>query len=148
MTLPRLFCEVLLDGRRYRIEVGRVQEGLRAQVRTRVPLSPAGIAGLINLRGQVITEIRLRSRLGMPPAPDEEGGASVVVRTAEGPVSFLVDQVGEVIAAEASRFERPPETLRDAGRTLIAGAYKLDDGLLLALDLDRVLDAAGEVRSE
>ena len=66
---------------------------------------------------------------------------NVVVRTDDGAVSLLVDEIGDVLEVPEQAFERPPETLRGTARDLIRGAYKLDDRLLLALDLDRLLDA-------
>ena len=104
---------------------------------TRVPLAPPSVGGLINLRGQVITAIDLGHRLGLPPRPAGELPMNVVVRTADGAVSLLVDRIGEVVHASSEDFEAPPETLTGPGRELITGAYKLAGSLLLALDVPR-----------
>ena len=122
------------------VEVATVQEVIRYQEMTRVPLAPPAIGGLINLRGQVITAVDLRHRLGLPPRAPGVLPMNVVVRTDDGAVSLLVDRIGEVVHASSDDFEMPPETLSGPGRDLIRGAYKLDGRLLLALDVRRAID--------
>ncbi|WP_122818433.1 chemotaxis protein CheW [Nocardioides pantholopis] len=130
-----------LDGRRYGVAVDAVQEVLRGQPRTRVPLAPATVAGLINLRGQVLTAIDLREQLGLPAYSGEEEPMLVVIRVAGEPVALLVDSIGSVVDVDADQFEPPPDTLTGIARDLILGAYKLQDQLLLALDVDRAVAA-------
>jgi purine-binding chemotaxis protein CheW len=141
VTAGRQFCTVLLAGHHVGIDVLRVQEVVRRREMTRVPLAPADVRGLINLRGQIVTAIDLRRRFGMPDRPPGSEPVNVVVHTDDGAVSLLADEVGEVVHAPDAAFERPPDTLTGPARDLIGGAYKLDGRLLLALDLDRVLDA-------
>lgn len=129
-----------LDGDLYGIDVGHVQEVLRTQRVTPVPLAPAGVAGLINLRGQVVTAIELRRRLGRPPRPRGLESVAVVVRLHGETVGLLVDSISDVVRVRAADFERPPETLEGEARSLIHGAYKLERALLLALDVRRVVD--------
>nr|WP_141850482.1 chemotaxis protein CheW [Lapillicoccus jejuensis] len=124
----------------YGIEVSRVQEVLRHQSRTRIPLAPNAVAGLVNLRGQVLTAIDLRSRLGLTPREDLDP-MMVVVRISGETISLLVDSIGDVVTVDEETFEAPPDTLDDAGRELLRGAYKLSDRLLLALDTDRAVAA-------
>jgi len=112
---------------------------LRYQRMTPVPLAPAVIEGLINLRGQIVTAMDMRQRLGLPPRADGETAMNVVVRTEEGVVSLLVDEIGDVVEAESSSFERPPENLDPAIRNLVRGIHKLKDRLLLVLDTDQTL---------
>jgi purine-binding chemotaxis protein CheW len=124
-----------VDGYQFGVEVAMVQEVIRYQPMTRVPLAPAALVGLINLRGQVITAVDLRHRLGLG---DRAAGAlpmDVIVRTGNGLVSLLVDRIGDVVEVAEDAFEEPPETLLGSARELIRGAYKLDDALLLLLDL-------------
>ncbi|GAB3598120.1 hypothetical protein GCM10027446_27520 [Angustibacter peucedani] len=127
-----------LDGRTYGIDVDQVQEVLRPQPRTRVPLAPPHVAGLMNLRGQVLAAIDLRVPLGLPERTGDEPMV-VVVRVGGEPVSLLVDTIGDVVEVDERDFEPPPDTLTDATRDLILGAYKLPDRLLLALDADRAV---------
>ena len=121
------------------IDVLQVQEVLRYQRMTPVPLAPAVIEGLINLRGQIVTAMDMRQRLGLPPRADGETAMNVVVRTEEGVVSLPVDEIGDVVEAESSSFERPPENLDPAIRNLVRGIHKLKDRLLLVLDTDQTL---------
>jgi purine-binding chemotaxis protein CheW len=130
-----------LDDRLYGVGVERVQEVLRSQARTRIPLAPPAIAGLVNLRGQVVMTIDLRSRLGLSPLPGDAEPMMVVVQVDGEPISLLVDEIGDVIDVEDDQFETPPDTLPTALREVILGAYKLDRGLLLALDVDRATAA-------
>jgi purine-binding chemotaxis protein CheW len=133
------FATFELDGRLFGIEVEEVQEVIRYQPMTRVPLAPAEIQGLINLRGQIVTAMDLRRRLGMPERPEGELPMNVVVRTADGWVSLLVDEIGDVVEVDEASFERPPETLTGSARTMIRGAYKLEERLLLVLDIHRTV---------
>lgn len=116
------------------IEVSCIQEIMRAQPLTPVPLAPPVIRGLMSLRGQIVPVLDLRERLGLSPAPPGAEQFNVLIRTADGPVSLLVDRVGDVVEIEPDAFEPAPETLDAAYRTLIRGAYKLERRLLLALD--------------
>jgi purine-binding chemotaxis protein CheW len=130
-----------LDDRLYGVGVERVQEVLRSQARTRIPLAPPAIAGLVNLRGQVLTAIDLREQLALPPRPSDEDPMLIVIRVAGEPVALLVDSIGSVVDVEAEQFEPPPDTLSGPTRELIRGAYKLADRLLLSLDVDRAIAA-------
>ena len=130
-----------LDGDLYGVEVAHVQEVLKSQGLTRVPLAPAAVAGLINLRGQVVTAIELRERLGRPSRPEGTDAVVIVVRLHGEAVSLLVDSIADVVDVDASDFEAPPDTLGGPGRELIRGAFKLDGQLLLALDVQKAVSA-------
>ena len=130
-----------LDGDLYGVEVEHVQEVLKSQGLTRVPLAPPAVAGLINLRGQVVTAIELRERLGRPRRPEGTDAVVIVVRLHGEAVSLLVDSIADVVDVDASDFETPPDTLDGQARELIRGAYKLDGQLLLALDVQKAVGA-------
>ena len=130
-----------LDGDLYGVEVEHVQEVLRSQNLTRVPLAPAAVAGLINLRGQVVTAIELRERLGLTPRPEGTDAVVIVVRLHGEAVSLLVDSIADVVDVDVRDFESPPDTMDGRARELIRGAYKLDGQLLLALDVNRAVGA-------
>lgn len=130
-----------LGGSLYGVDVTRVQEALRSHVRTRVPLAPVGVAGLVNLRGQVVLTVDLRPRLGLAPLDDDAQPMMVVVEVAGEPVSLLVDAIGDVMEVGPETFEAPPDTLDAALRPLILGAHKLDGRLLLVLDVDQATAA-------
>lgn len=130
-----------LDGRLYGVDVDAVQEVLRGQTRTRIPLAPGTLAGLINLRGQVLSAIELRVQLGLPDRDAETEPMLVVIRVDGEPVALLVDTIGSVVDVDSDQFESPPDTLSGTSREMLLGAYKLDDQLLLALDVDRAVAA-------
>lgn len=126
------------------VDVLRVQEVLRFQQMTLVPKAPEVIEGLINLRGQIVTAIDLRRRLRLPPRTGDPMPTNVVIRTDDGAVSLLVDEIGDVLDVDAATYERPPENLDPAARGIIHGVYKLKDRLLLVLDTGRTVDLAVE----
>jgi purine-binding chemotaxis protein CheW len=138
MTSVERCCTFRLAGLYIGIEVMRVQEVLRAQDTTPVPLTSPVVGGLINLRGEIVTTVDLRWRLGLPPAEGDREPMNVVIRGPEGVVSLLVDEIEDVIEVDDSALEAPPATLPEALRDLVVGVYKLDAELLLLLDAERV----------
>lgn len=139
MSTPTQYCTFRLDTLLFGVEVDRVQEVLRAQELTGVPLANPVVEGLINLRGQIVTALDLRRRLQLPPRTDARQPMNIVVRTATGGLSLLVDEIGDVVDVDEATFEGPPETLEGVARDLIRGAYKLEGQLLLVLDTERVV---------
>jgi purine-binding chemotaxis protein CheW len=101
---------------------------------TRVPLVPEIIRGLINLRGQIVLALDLRRRLGMEGRSDLELPMNVVVRTDDGAISLLVDEIGDVLEVTDDGFEPPPGNLQGEIRSMILGVHKLDEKLLHVLD--------------
>ena len=140
MAERRQFCTFFLDGLRFGVSVEKVQEVVPYQEMTRVPLAPATVRGLLNLRGQIVTGIDLRRRLELTERPAGSLPMNVVLRGEDSPVSFLVDDIGEVLEVATDRCERPPPTLRGKVRELIQAVYPLDGELLLVLDTARTLD--------
>jgi purine-binding chemotaxis protein CheW len=129
-----------LDRYLFGVEVATVQEVIRYQPMTRVPLAPPALSGLINLRGQIIPAVDLRRRLGFPDRPAGELPMDVVVRTGDGMVSLLVDRIGDVVEVSEEAFEEPPDTLTGVARELIRGAYKHRGALLLSLDVEGAVE--------
>jgi len=132
-------CSFQLAGMTFGVPAVEVQEIMRAQPITRVPLADPATAGLMNLRGQIVTTIDLRARLGLVPRPAEEKPINVVIRTSEGLFSLLVDAIGDVVVPAREILELIPENVPTHFRDLIAGAYKLPDRLLFVLLLDRLV---------
>jgi purine-binding chemotaxis protein CheW len=143
MPDDRQFCTFLVDGLYFGIEVLRVQEVIRFQEMTRVPLASPAIKGLINLRGQIVTAIDLRRGLELSDRPEGSLPMNVVVRAVDGAVSLLVDEIGDVVNVESDAFERCPETLSGIARELISGVYKLKERLLLVMDTDKAVNLSG-----
>jgi purine-binding chemotaxis protein CheW len=138
------FCTFFLQNQFFGVPVHEVQEVIRYKEMTRVPLVPPVIRGLINLRGQIVMALDLRQRLGMERRADSELPMNVVVRTDDGAVSLLVDEIGDVLEADEEHFERPPETLQGQARELVRGVYKLQERLMLVLDTARAVGGGEE----
>jgi len=139
LTTTRQYCTFFLGDEYFGLDVLKVQEIVRKQTVTRVPLAHPMVRGLINLRGQIVTAIDLRQRLDLPACREDCEPVNVVVQTDDGAVSLLVDEIGDVLEVDERQFERPPETLRGSARDLIQGAYKLTDRLLVILDPELVV---------
>lgn len=138
------FCTFYVDGLFFGVDVLRVQEVIRFQEMTRVPLASPMVSGLINLRGQIVTAIDLRRRLSLTDRPADQLPMNVVIRTADGAVSLLVDDIGDVLEVDESTYERPPETLTGAARQIVQGVYKLKDRLLLVIDTEQTVELHGK----
>ena len=146
MSNTKQFCTFFVNGLFFGVEVLKVQEVIRYQGMTRVPLAPPMIQGLINLRGQIVTAIDLRRRLELAPRAADQLPMNVVVRSDDGAVSLLVDEIGDVVEIEEDIFEAPPETLKGVARELIQGVYKLKERLLLVLDTEKTVNVTPTVR--
>lgn len=132
----RQYATFFLEDHFLGVEVEKVQEILNPQEMTKVPLAPAMIAGLINLRGEIVTAIDLRICLGFSTRPPDVQAMSLVVRTEDGPVNLLVDKIGDVIEVLPNLFEPPPETLDKQFGSAIEGVYKLKERLMLVLNIE------------
>ena len=143
MADDRLLCTFRLAEHLFGIEIGAVQEVLRGQEITRLPLSSPAVRGVINLRGRIVPAVDLRRCFEMEPLEQRDGGPNIVVRgTSSTSVSLLVDEIVDVVEAPASAYENTPETLRGRPRELIEGVYKLQGELVLVLAIGKVLRAA------
>jgi purine-binding chemotaxis protein CheW len=136
------FCTFYLDKLLFGVELKGVQEVIRTLEMTKVPLAPEVVSGLINLRGQIVTAVDLRRRLELEPALPGMHTMNVVVRSEDGAVSLLVDEIGDVVEVDEATFEPPPETLRSSVRTVIVGVHKLNDRLMHVLDIEKACQMA------
>src|ERR1700680_2322615 len=137
MAQTSQFCTFYLDKVLFGVELKGVQEVIRLLDTTKVPRAPGVVSGLINLRGQIVTAVDLRKRLELQPRPAGTLAMNVVVRSEDGAVSLLVDEIGDVVEVEETTFERPPETLRGTVREMILGVHKLNDRLMHVLDIEK-----------
>jgi purine-binding chemotaxis protein CheW len=138
------YCTFKVDHLLIGIEVWRVQEVIRHQPMTYVPLAPREVRGLINLRGQIVTAIDMRLWLGLAPRNDGREPMNAVMRLNDEAISLLVDEAGEVVEPPLSSYEAVPSTASEQIRTLFSGTYKLDEALLLVLDTDAVSRISSE----
>lgn len=133
MQTALAFCTFQVGHLLFGVEVRHVQEVLRHQRTTAVPLAQRMVHGLMNLRGQIVTALDLRKRLDLHPAHQDRLPMNVVLRSSDGPVSLLVDEIGDVIEVEANQFEATPDTLPEIIRQAVQGVYKLNGRLMLVL---------------
>ena len=141
MVQTQQFCTFYLDKLMFGVELQKVQEVIQYLELTGIPLAPDVVSGLMNLRGQIITAIDLRRRLELPSRPDAMLPMNVVIRSAEGAISFLVDEIGDVVEVGEESFERPPETLQGKVREVILGVHKLEKQLMHVLDTEKVCES-------
>lgn len=138
--LKQGFSTFYVHGLLFGIEVEKIQEVLFYQEVTPVPLAPPMVLGLINLRGQIITAIDLRKRLGFGNYAPSALSVNVVVRGKDDVTSLVVDEVAEVVEVSEETFEPPPETVDAKGRTLIRGVHKLATQLMHVLDAEQAIE--------
>jgi len=140
MAETKQFCTFYLDNLFFGVGVEHIQEVLRYHEMTPVPLAPDVIEGFINLRGQIVPALDLRRRLNVDKKTDGVNPMNVVVTINGEVVSLLVDKIGDVLDVDDSLFETPPETLSGNTKEVIHGAYKLEERLLLVLNIEKVLE--------
>jgi purine-binding chemotaxis protein CheW len=134
------FVTFTIAGQLFGIPVLQIQDVLSSYRITRIPLAPPEITGSLNLRGRVVTAIDVRLRLGLPPRSADAGSMSIVAENGGELYSLMVDSVGEVLALPHSAYERNLPTLDATFRAFSDGIYRLDDQLLVVLDVNRLLD--------
>ncbi len=132
------FVTVMIEDQWFGIPVNSVRDVLGAQQIARIPLAPDEVAGSLNLRGRIVTAIDPRVRLGLPKG--ERSGMGLVFEHDGESYSLLIDSVGEVLNLPDDRYERNPATLNSLWREISAGIYRLDDRLLVVMDIARLLD--------
>jgi purine-binding chemotaxis protein CheW len=146
MSNARQFCTFYLDRLLFGMESQKIQEVVTYRELRPVPLAPAVVSGLMNLRGQVVVALELRRQLELPERSADLTPVCLVVRAAGGTVCLLADEVGNVVEVEDESFEALPETLSARLRSVILGVHKLDLQLMHVLDTDQVckIEAIGQ----
>jgi len=138
------YVTVQIADQLFGIPVLEVHDVLRDLTLTKIPLSSPEVAGVLNLRGRIVTAIDVRKRLSLPSLPDGEKSMSVVVECKGEPYSLLIDNVGEVLGLNPADMQQNPVTLDSRWREVSAGIYRLEDKLLVILQIDRLLNFAGK----
>jgi purine-binding chemotaxis protein CheW len=142
MADERLLCTFRVAEHLLGLDISVVQEVLRHQEITRLPLAAPAVRGIMNLRGHIVPAVDLRCCLSLPTATDPTAATIVVRGRDDAAASLLVDEIGDVVRVTESTFERAPDTMGGIARDLIHGVFPLHDRLLLELDLGKVLRAA------
>jgi purine-binding chemotaxis protein CheW len=134
------FVTVVTGGQLFGLRLERVRDVFVPRGLSQVPLAPPEVAGLLNLRGRIVTAIDLRRRLGLPPRTD--GGTPVAVGIEERGELYgvIVDRVGDVLRLKRSSYDANPVNLDQRWAKVCAGVHRLDHGLMVVLDVDKVLD--------
>jgi purine-binding chemotaxis protein CheW len=138
------YVTVMIGGQLFGLPISRVQDVFMPDRITRVPLSAPEIAGVLNLRGRIVTAIDMRRRLGLPPRSDDKPSMAVGIELKGESYGLLIDTVGEVMKLGEETREPNPVNLdgrlaRDSG-----GVHRLDGQLMVILDVDHVLNTATE----
>lgn len=136
------YVTIWLDGQMCGIPVLEVHDVLSKQVMTKIPKSPAAIAGVLNLRGQIVTAIDLRKRLNLADREDSNDEMNVVVEYQAEPYSLIIDKVGDVLSLSNDAFEKNPVTLEACWQEVSTGIFRLEEELLVILDIEKLLTVA------
>lgn len=136
------YVTMSIAGQSLGISVLAVQDIIRPRAITSIPLAPPEVAGVLNLRGRIVTAIDLRVRLGLPPQPDKNRCMSIVVPHEDELFCFLVDKVGDVLTLPLSSFEACPANMEKSWREVASGVYSLENKLMVVLDVERLLTFA------
>lgn len=148
--LTEQYCTFWVDDLYFGVPVDGVQEVLRHQPMTPVPRASEAVRGLINLRGQIVTAVDLRVRLGLPPRADDALPMNVIVRNRGEVVSLLVDDIGDVIDTSGhggSELEAPPTNMPPQVQQVVLGVRPLEESILLVLDADKAVDVSAAPES-
>jgi len=143
-----LYCTFFIAEQFYGIPVQDVQEVLQAQLMTRAPLAPPAVAGLMNLRGQIVTAIDVRCVMRVREDAIDSERMNLVIRHEGAEVSLLVDRIGDVVTVDENTIESPPETLQGVAREFVRGICPMDGQLLLLVDVHRMMNDDACLRSQ
>lgn len=133
------YVTMIVSGQLFGIPVLEVHDVFVPTKLAHVPMAPPEIAGVLNLRGRIVTAIDLRQRLGYSPRVTGEKSMAIVIEHHGEPYSLLVDSVGEVLSLEAALFEKNPSNLDPKLQDISEGIYRLEENLLVVLQLDKII---------
>jgi len=140
----REYVTAQIGGELIGLPILRVQDVFIPEGPTRVPLAPPEIAGVLNLRGRIVTLIDMRRRLGLAASSGDKPRLAIGVETRGESYGLLIDGIGEVLRLDDDAREPNPVNLDPRLARVSAGIHRLDDQLLMVIDVDRVLDIAVE----
>lgn len=134
------FVTVLIADQLFGLPIARVHDVFMVDRLTRVPLAPPEIAGILNLRGRIVTTIDMRRRLDLPPREGGRGNMAVGIEHRGESYGLLIDSVGEVLKISAANCDPNPVNLDPRWALVAEGVVQLDGRLMVVLDVDRVLE--------
>lgn len=137
------YITVSIGDQLFGIEVTSVHDVFAPQGITHVPFAPSDVAGIVNMRGRIVTMIDMRERLKLPPYETLDGCMSVGIEKNTESYGLIIDKVGEVLPLERDLMERNPANLDERWRAISLGVYRLEGNLLIILDVDHVLNFGG-----
>jgi purine-binding chemotaxis protein CheW len=138
------YVTVMLGGQLFGLPISRVQDVFKPDRMTRVPLAPPEIAGVLNLRGRIVTAIDMRGRLALPERDGKRPPMAIGIECRGESYGLVIDAVGEVVTLDDNAREPNPVNLGAALARISAGVHRLERRLLVILDVDRVLDIGRE----
>jgi purine-binding chemotaxis protein CheW len=138
------YVTVMIGGQLFGLPISRVQDVVMPDRLTRVPLAPPEIAGVLNLRGRIVTTIDMRRRLGLPPREDNKPAMAVGIELKGESYGLLIDTIGEVMKLGEATLEANPVNLDPRLARVSGGVHRLDGQLMLILDVDYVLNGSAE----
>jgi purine-binding chemotaxis protein CheW len=136
------YVTATIGGQLFGLPISRVQDVFVPERLARVPLAPTEIAGLLNLRGRIVTTIDMRRRLGLPQPSGEGSRLAIGIECRGESYGLLVDEIGEVLKLSRLGREDNPVNFDPGLARVSAGVHRLEGRLLVVLDVDRVLDIA------
>ena len=139
------FLTVMIADQIFGIPVMQVQDVLNSQSVTKIPLAPPEVAGSLNLRGRIVTAINVRERLGLDQNDQDSKNMSVVVEHENELYSLVIDSVGDVLTLKDDNFENTPSTLDPMWRDISMGIFRLEDQLLVVIDVPKFI---GSIHNE
>ena len=134
------YVTVMIGDQLFGLSIARVQDVFRPERMTRIPLASAEIAGVLNLRGRIVTAVDLHCRLGLPLRENDQQPMAIGIEHKGESYGLLIDSVGEVMKLDHDTFEPNPVNLDPRLSRMATGVYRLEGQLLVILDVDRVLD--------
>jgi purine-binding chemotaxis protein CheW len=134
------YVTAVIGGQLFGIPIRRVQDVFTPERLTRVPMAPPEIAGVLNLRGRIVTLIEMRNRLGLGQRADDVVPMAIGVESRGESYGLLIDSLGEVLKLADDTRESNPINLDEALARVSAGVHRLDGQLLIVIDVDRILD--------
>jgi purine-binding chemotaxis protein CheW len=134
------YVTAMIGGQLFGLPIRRVQDVFTPERLTRVPMAPPEIAGVLNLRGRIVTLVDMRNRLGLSQRTDDASPMAIGVESRGESYGLLIDNLGEVLKLDDGKREPNPVNLDEALARVSAGVHRLDGQLLIVIEVDRILD--------